>query len=171
MTSLDLLSDTVYREKAISQLDDLLGECGKFPVQKTQLYGLQQIARQEPRKVRKFAVHQRDRAKRKLEQVSENRKLCLQDEIEFWTCVDRLCDLSSPWSVPAEGSKHAPAELREENIPAKKKGMTPAERTHRNKLNAQRKKWLDQWETNHIPAFFERFCTHALYRLEKSKAK
>ncbi len=161
MTSLDLLSDTVYREQAIRQLDDLLGECRKFPVQKTQLYGLRQIARQEPRKVRKFAIHQRDRAKRKSE----------QDEVEFWTCVDKLCDLSSPWSVPTEGLKHAPEELREENIPEKIKGMAPAERTHRNELIAQRKKWLDQWARDHIPAFFERFCTHALYCLEKSKAR
>lgn len=158
MTRLDLLSDTVYREQAIRQLDDLLGECGKFPVKKTQLYGLRQMARQEPGKVCKFASHQRNRAERK-------------DEVEFWKLVEKLSDSNNSWSVYTEGLAHAPAELHEENIPAKKKGMTLAERTHRNELNARRKKWLDQWARDHIPAFFERFCTHALYRLEKSQAK
>ena len=157
MTRLDLLSDTVYREQAIRQLEDLLGECRKFPVRKTQLYGLRKIARQEPGKVSKFASHQRNRAERK-------------DEVAFWKLVEKLSDSNNSWSVRTEGLAHAPAELREANIPAKKKGMTPAERTHRNELIAQQKKWLDQWARDHIPAFFERFCTHALYRLEKSKA-
>ena len=169
MTNLDRLSDTVYREQAIGQLDDLLGACGTFPVRKTQLYGLRQIARQEPGKVGEFAGHQRERAERKLEQVSERGRPALQAEIEFWSVVDRLCDSSSPWSVLTEGLEHAPAELRDENIPARNKGMTPAERTRRNQIKARQREWLARWTEDHVPAFFERFCTHALYRLEMSR--
>ena len=125
MTNLDRLSDTVYREQAIGQLDDLLGARGTIPVQKTQIYGLRQIARQEPGKVGEFARHQRGRAERKQEQASGKSDLKLKNEIDFWDLVDRLCDSSSPWSVLTEGLEHAPAELRDENIPARNKGMTP----------------------------------------------
>lgn len=166
MTNLDLLSDTIYREQAVRQLDKLLDGCGTFPVKKTQIYGLRQIARQEPGKVGEFARHQRGRAERKQEQVSERGRPGLQAEIDFWTLVDRLCDSPSPWSVLTEGLEHAPAELRDENIPARNKGMTPAERSHRNQLKAGRREWLARWTEDHVPAFFERFCTHALYRLE-----
>ena len=77
MTNLvDLLSDTVYREQAVKRLDCLLGASEKFPVQKAQLYGLRQIARQEPTKVRTFANCQRERAKRKA-------------EIDFWSPLAR----------------------------------------------------------------------------------
>ena len=44
MRSADLLSDTVYREEACRQLDDLLQDCQRFPVEKSQLDGLRQIA-------------------------------------------------------------------------------------------------------------------------------
>ena len=169
MTNLDLLSDTVYREQAVRQLDDLLGTCETFPVRKTQIYGLRQIARQEPGKVEEFARHQGKRAERKQEQVSERGKPGLQAEIEFWDLVRRLCDSTSPWSVLTEGLEHAPAELRDENIPTWNKGMMPAERTRRNQLKARRREWLARWTGAHVPAFFERFCTHALYRLEMSR--
>ena len=159
MTNLDLLSDTVYREQAVRQLDDLLGTCETFPVRKTQIYGLRQIARQEPGKVEEFARRQGKRAEGEQKQA----------EIEFWDLVRRLCDSTSPWSVLTEGLEHAPAELRDENIPTRNKGMTPAERTRRNQLKARRREWLAQWTGAHVPAFFERFCTHALYRLEMSR--
>ena len=152
MTTLDLLSDTVYRDQARQQLDDLLGELRTFPVKRTQLYGLRQIARQQPEQVKNFAKHQRERTKR-------------QSEIEFWQLVEKLCD-----SIREEGLRHAPCELREENIPVKKpSGMTPAERSARKQLKKRQKEWGDTWAMTHIPAFFERFCTHALYRLGMSE--
>ena len=169
MTNLDLLSDTVYREQAVRQLDDLLGTCETFPVRKTQIYGLRQIAHQEPGRVGEFARHQRERAERKRKQASERGNSGLQAEIDFWTLVDKLCDSPSPWSVLTEGLEHAPAELRDENIPARNKSMTPTERTRRNQLKASRREWLARWTGVHVPAFFERFCTHALYRLEMSR--
>ena len=169
MRSADLLSDTVYREQACRQLDDLLQDRQRFPVEKSQLDGLRQIARQQPGRVKEFAGHQRERAERKLESVSrrsERQRANLQAEIDFWLLVGRLCDSTSDWSVHRAGLEHAPTELREENIPPKRAGMTPAERTHRNQLKRRRQEWIEQWTSEHIPAFFERFCTHALYRRE-----
>lgn len=163
MTNLDLLSDTVYREQAVRQLDDLLGVCGTLTVHKTQIYGLRQIARQEPDKVGEFARHQHGRAERKL-----GGRPGLEAEIQFWSLVGKLCDSRSPWSVLSEGLQHLPAELRDGNIPMRTKGMTPAERTRRNQIKAGQREWLARWTKDHVPAFFERFCTHALFRLEMS---
>lgn len=131
MRSVDVLSDTVYREQACEKLDDLLDDRRKFPVEKAQLYGLRQISRQQPGKVKEFAGHQRERAERKLETISERAvgpRNKLREEIEFWMLVDHLCDSTSSWSVRGAGLEHAPTELREENIPPKRAGMTPAER-------------------------------------------
>ena len=54
MTIVDLLSDTVYRDQARQQLDALLGEIRKFPVKTAQIYGLRQIARQQPEQVKEL---------------------------------------------------------------------------------------------------------------------
>lgn len=136
MTIVDQLSDTVYRDQAHQQLDALLAEIQRFPVKRTQLYGLRQIARQQPLQVKNFAEHQRERAERK------NR----QSEVQFWQLVKRLCDSRDGWSVRVEGTRHAPCGLREET-------------------KRRQREWRDGWEKTHVPAFFERFCTHALYRL------
>lgn len=161
MTRVDLLSDTTYPQQAKGQLDKLLGNSDQFPVKATQIYGLRQIARQQPREVKKFANHQHERARRKQENASERAKLALQAEIEFWDLVADLCsDSASDWSVLKEAHPHLPVELRDENIPPRREGR----RRHTELKNRQRE-WLVQWENEHIPAFFERFCTHALYRL------
>ncbi len=156
MTLVDLLSDTTYRQQGKEQLDKLLGDGNRFPVERTQIYGLRQIARQQPGKVKEFANHQRERARLKEKQA----------EVEFWTLVADLCsDSTSDWSVLKEGHSHLPEELREENIPTKQECKTNEDRGRRNKLRRQQREWLAQWENEHIPAFFERFCTHASFRL------
>lgn len=163
MTVVDLLSDTTYREQAVKQLHQLLGESDPFPVKATQIYGLRQIARQQPGKVENFANHQRERAERKYEGASEKAKPGLQAEINFWELIYNLCRSStSGWSVPKEGYDYLPEKLR--NLPARRQDMT--RREHR-ELRGRKKKWLDQWKNQHIPAFFERFCTHCLYRIAK----
>ena len=153
MTIVDRLSDTVYRDQAREQLDALLAEIQRFPVKRTQLYGLRQIARQQPLQVKNFAEHQRERAERK------NR----QSEVSFWKLVERLCDSPNGWSIRVEGTKHAPPKLRD--IPPRHAGMTDAERRARNQLRQCLREWNHRWTMTHIPAFFQRFCTHALYRL------
>ena len=150
----DLLSDTVYVLHACRRLDQFLGNCGRFPVQSAQIYGLRHIARQEPGKVDDFAIHQRERAQRRGR----------RDEVAFWELVRMLCNSTTEWSVRREGLQHLPQELREENIPTKYDGMMHAERRDRNALKQGQRKWLNSWTGEQIPAFFERFCTHALYR-------
>ena len=165
MTTVDLLSDTVYRDQARDRLDKLLEDMDAFPVQRSQIYGLRQIARQQPLQVTEFAEHQRGRAERKKENAGATAQLRLESEIKLWSLVKRLCDSTTGWSVQTEAKRHLPDKLSDENIPVNRPGMTSDERRARNQLRGQQRKWITAWEMNHVPAFFERFCTHALYRL------
>lgn len=165
MTLVDLLSDTVYRDQAVRELHPLVQNAVEFPVEASQIHGLREIARQQPAKVSEFARHQKERAERKSEIASETTKQKLESEIDFWTLVINLCGApTSDWSVLREGRDRLPEELREENIPARQSGMTQEERTHRNTLKKRQGEWLNQWTNEHIPAFFQRFCTQCLYR-------
>jgi len=155
MTIFDLLSDTTYRDRAVRELHPLVQNADKFPVADSQIHGLRQIARQQPTRVSEFARHQKKRAE----------KLEKQTEVDFWDLVMNLCDnSSSDWSIRKEGHAHLPEELREENIPAKCPDMTPEEQGHRKELRKRQRRWLDQWSNEHIPVFFQRFCTQCLYR-------
>ena len=155
MTYVDLLSDTTYRQQAVRQLHQLVGNASEFPVESSQIYGLRQIARQQPDKVLGFAEHQGERAE----------KLQKHAEVDFWALVAKLCRSStSEWSIYKEGHAYLPENIREENIPPRQPGMTQEEQRHRNTLRRQQREWLEQWANKHIPAFFERFCTQCLYR-------
>ncbi len=155
MTCVDLLSDTTYPQQAVKQLHQLLSNASEFPVESSQIYGLRQIARQQPDKVLDFARHQSDRAE----------KLNHQAEVGFWELVAKLCNPStSEWSVYTEGRTYLPEDIRDEHIPQRQPGMTQEEQRNRNELRTRQRKWLDQWANEHIPAFFERFCTQCLYR-------
>ncbi len=179
MTLVDLLSDTVYRQQAIKQIHQLLGSNNQFPVKSTQIYGLRQIARQEPERIGDFAAHQKLRAQSRYE--AENEKSNPRDEdlqkweteISFWTLVSNLCgDLPDHWSVKKEGCTYLPQDLRNDNL-REVQGTTQQEKQqiqqHNNRIKKDRREWLKKWDNEHIPAFFERFCTHCLYCIAKAE--
>ena len=163
MTSVYLLSDTTYRQQAVRQLSQLLENASEFPVKSTQIYGLRQIARQQPDKVADFARHQGERAE----------KLEKQAEVDFWTLVANLCgDLPDYWSVRREGRRCLPVELRDENrreVPGATQQETTQNQQHNNRLRTGQRGWLEEWANEHIPAFFERFCTHCLFCIAKAE--
>lgn len=175
MTLLDQLSDVTYRDRAREAVERFLADHPiedkrDVPVKRTQIYGLRQIAIQQPLEVASFAKHQRERAEKKEETASQNAKPKLQAEIEFWKLVAGLCEgQDSEWSVEAEGRKHLPAELQDANIPNKQKGMSHEERSRRKQLTSEQGARLDQWKREHIPEFFRRFCTHYLYCIRNYK--
>ena len=163
MTLVHLLSDTVYPRQAVKQLHQLLGNDNRFPVESSQIYGLRQIARQQPNQVADFAKHQAERAEKSQKQA----------EVNFWALVINLCSDSAPdWSVRKEGHPYLPAELRDENF-REVKGATPQEtqqnQQHNNKIKKGQQEWLEKWNSEHIPAFFERFCTHCLFCIAKAE--
>lgn len=139
MTDLNLLSDTVYRDKAMKFLQD-----SSLPVSTTQIKGLRQIAQHQPSKVQRFAQHQKTRADKKDK----------QDESAFWQLVSNLCGDNAAridWSLRIEAEKRMPEHLTKN----------------------ERRSWLEKWNEDHIPVFFQRFCTHYLYRksLKTPKSK
>ena len=179
MTLVDLLSDTVYRQQAVKQLYQLLGSDNQFPVESTQIYGLRQIARQEPEKIGGFATHQGQRAQSRYDAEdarSNSRAEVLQKwetEINFWTLVVNLCgDSSGSWSVKTEGRAYLPEELHDKNL-REVAGATPQEtqrnQQYNNKIKKKQSEWFREWNNEHIPAFFERFCTHCLYCIAKAE--
>ena len=161
MTLVDVLSDTVYRQQAVQQLHQLLGNNNHFPVELAQIHGLRQIARQEPERVEGFADHQRKRAERKCETASVNAQQRLVFEIEFWTLVVNLCNgTTSDWSVIQE---------RDSRIPADLQNRPDMSRRERREIGERRNEWCERWNNEHIPAFFERFCTHCLFCIAKAE--
>ena len=179
MTLVNLLSDTTYRQQTVRQLHQLLGNDNKFPVEPSQIHGLRQIARQEPEKVRDFATHQGQRAQSRCdaeENRSNPRMEALQKwgtEVNFWTLVANFCgDLPNHWSVRKVGRDYLPEEFRDENlrqVPGENPQETQQNQRHNNKLRKEQREWLEKWENEHIPAFFERFCTHSLYCIAKAE--
>ena len=161
MTLIDFLSDTVYRQQAVKQLRQLLGKNKKFPVEPSQIHGLRQIARQEPGRVKGFADHQRKRAERKRETASVNAQQRLESEIDFWTLVVNLCNgTTSAWSVIQE---------RDSRIPVDLQNKPDMSRRERGEIRERRDEWCKRWDNEHIPAFFERFCTHCLFCIAKAE--
>lgn len=161
MTLVDLLSDTVYRQQAVQQLYQLLDGADEFPVKTAQIYGLRQIAKQEPEKVKAFAEHQLKRAERKCETASKNAQQRLESEIEFWTLVVNLCNGTTlAWSVIQE---------RDSRIPVNLQNRPDMSRRERREIGERRDEWCEQWDNEHIPAFFERFCTHCLFCIAKAE--
>lgn len=178
----DLLSDTTYRDEAVKQLDKLLQNSKKIPVKPTQIYGLRQVARQQPQEIARFAKRQCRRVERRYEDENERREPRgdvlqeLEAVMDFWALVTNLCSNSaSGWSVVQEGHRYLPEELREENLPDKSKGATPQEtlekQTRYNQFKNRQTEWLDRWKNEHIPAFFERFCTHCLYCIAQAEMR
>lgn len=156
MMNMDLLSDTVYRNKAMEVLQQ-----SSLPVSITQIKGLRQIAQHQPSKIQDFAQNQKTRADKKGR----------DDESTFWQLVIDLCSDSTErvdWSLRIAAESDLPMHLHLKNIPSKQDCKTQADRTRRNQLMRERNAWLKKWDTNHIPAFFQRFCTHYLYLKARS---
>lgn len=162
MNQVNLLSDTVYRDQAARKLDHKYQAWNGIPVARAQLYGLREIARNQPTEVPRYAKHQEKRANAK-----GARHRC---EADFWQLVQHLYERrTGTWSLVGEGRGHLPIELRDENVPEKRKGMSPEERRLRNRLKAYQREWLHEWQREHVPAFFQRFCAHALYLVSRAE--
>lgn len=167
-TVLEQLSDTTYRDKAIELVNVYVAE-NTTPVTRSQIHGLRQIAIQQHGAIKSFADHQRERIEKKLETAGANARPKLESQAAFWKLVADLCDPNKlPWSPASEADARMPSHLRESNIPAKTDCKTNDERGQRKKLKAEQKQWLEAWNADHVPAFFQRFCAHYLYYLGKS---
>lgn len=170
----DQLSDTIYREKAIEIVDRFIAEYGDHgtPVDRSQIYGLRQIAVQQPGVIKSFADHQRERVEKKLETAGQRSRPKLEAQQGLWKLIADLCETNKlPWSPATEAESQMPVELQERNIVAKADCKSNEDRSRRKQLLKQQKEWLQHWNAQHVPAFFQRFCTHYLYQLGKREGQ
>jgi hypothetical protein len=189
MQELDLLSDTVLRDRAIEVLDEFI-HARDCPVERSQIIGLRQIAFNEFRSVPEFANKQGERARKQLKQAEEERadvltrlsraageraemlesrrqKLDekigkLQGHVDFWQLVKELCTHGkSPqhWSLEKEAEGLLPAEFRLDEA-----AVAGLSRQARRDYKERRQQYLDRLKQQLAPAFFQRFCAHYLYR-------
>jgi hypothetical protein len=136
-----------------------------FPVERSQMAGLRQIAGNEPGLLKEFLDHQRDRAQRRF-QSSGQRNEKFAAEIKLWDLVGQLCAGRPPrceWSLEQDASAAVPAELRTEKLPPGAK-LSREEQGARRQRDAARDKFLAEWRLRAYPLFFQHFCAEYLYR-------
>lgn len=168
MPSIQVLSDTTYSTRAAEAVDTLVKTCG-CPVRRSQVAGLRQIANNQPGSVKEFAEKQRQRARKRMENASQNVQLKIQNEIEFWKCVANLCDGRPPnaaWSLQHEAEAALSNHFNVEPLPAGT-NLTREQQAERAATKKRQQNWLSEWRNEHYPVFFQHFCVHYLYRLYK----
>ena len=159
MTDFDVLSDVFFKAAAESSVQWIEKDCEGHPVDPSQIHGLRQIARAQPRRVEGFAIHQKERAE----------KRSRPDVAKFWRHVEVLCDSANanhPLAKLAEVAEgQMPERFRGQNLPK------AVRRERRQWLEDWQTQWLENWQTMYCPEFFRRFCTHYLYRRSLNKAR
>ena len=171
MAAVDVLADTLFGDQDTVAVDWFVG-AHEFPVRNSQIAGLQQVAINEPWRVKEFADTQRKRAEKKFERASPGAQQAIGDEIAFWNLVSELCEgkaRHAPSSLLQRAEAMLPADLRLGDV-APKSQLTMEERAERTALKERRQQWLDAWRKEHYPAFFRRFCAHYRYRLGQRQA-
>ncbi len=176
--SFEIAVDGELGRRAIEAVNQYLQEHGRkqyrkpdeWPIPRSQIAGLRQIAANEPAQLARFAEHQRKKVAAKLEETKrEGRRRDLEAQVAFWKCVEGLCEGKPPqhrWSLRQECEAATPPELREEPLALGAK-LSQAEQTARKKLKSDRERWQDQWRRRFYPAFFQRFCIHYLYEMSR----
>jgi hypothetical protein len=178
MLEIDIAADTELGEQAIKAAGKFVRKHAApsyqreddWPISRSQITGLRQIAMNEPARVGEFAEHQRKKAQAKLENTKkEERRSELEAEIAFWELVRGLCDGKPPkfaWSLTQARDQALPAELHDEKQPPGAQ-LTKEQQAARKEKRERRERWQRQWERDHYAAFFQRFCIHYLYEMSK----
>uniref|UniRef100_A0A7C2C4U7 Uncharacterized protein n=1 Tax=Thermus islandicus TaxID=540988 RepID=A0A7C2C4U7_9DEIN len=153
MLEIDIAADTELGQRAQEAVKQYLRQHGEewyrcsddWPIARSQISGLRQIALNEPRQVAAFAEHQRQKAEAKHKTTKkEERQAELEAEIAFWELIKQLCDGKPPkvpWSLTQARDKALPAELQEERQPPGAK-LTKEQQEARKQKQAQRESWL-----------------------------
>lgn len=178
MLEVCIAADTDLGQRAIEAVENYVRQHAEqsyhgeedWPIARSQIAGLRQIAANEPSKVAEFAEKQRSRAEKRLEGgTNEQRQLKLEAEIAFWELVKTCCDGKPPkvqWSLNQERDRAIPAELQDEKQPSGAQ-LTKEQQAARKERRQRREAWQKQWERDHYAAFFQRFCIHYFYEMSK----
>ncbi len=178
MLDIDISADTELGQRAIDAVDNYVRDnaAGPFqkaddwPIARTQIAGLRQIAVNEPVKVGEFAEHQRTKAQAKLDTTKNvERQRDLEAIIAFWVLVRGLCEGKPPkfsWSLTQMRDQVLPADLQDDKHPPGAQ-LTKEQQAARKGKREHRERWERQWGLDHYAAFFQRFCGHYLYEMSK----
>jgi hypothetical protein len=162
MAELDVLADTDFGDRAVAEADAFV-KAYRHPVARTQIAGLWQIIANEPAQLVDFANHQRQRAEARDK----------PDEVAFWDLIKNLCAGTKPkhtWSL-LQARNDALALRADLAVPRQVPGarLGPEEREDLEKRKKAQKEWLAQWDKDHYPVFFRRFCAHYLHDMPPEK--
>jgi len=178
MLDVPIAADTDFGERAILEVEQYVKKHAapqysgpeEWPIARSQISGLRQIAMREPEQLKDFAEHQRQKVAARLEATTkEERKQELLGEIAFWELIKNLCDGKPPkthWSLAQAREQALPPELQEEKLPAGAQ-LTKEQQQARKEKQERRKQWLRQWNRDYYAAFFQRFCAHYLYLMAR----
>jgi hypothetical protein len=176
MLELHIVADTELRQRAIEAAEKFVKECvqnadaelSSWPVSRSQIAGLRQIATKEPGQIATYAEKQRERARARLERITNQEKRHeLQAQINFWELIKGLCEGKGSkfsWSLAQMRDQALPAELREEKHPPGV-ALSKEQQAARKQKSEQRQQWLRRWEQEYYPAFFHQFCIHYIYEM------
>ncbi len=182
-------SDPEKVAKQLAKLETRLAKVVPFPMERSQIVGLRQVAvnppshwnDHQPSLVASFANHQKEkftRSLRKEQDEYEKRRpgksfkeviLKSQDYYrqQFWERVRKLTDLQD--NPPGEliqlavVRNYLPAEYRDE-------AMKELSRKQQRLRKAERDRWFgEQWIPHTIPMFFEYFAVEYLFEAAKGK--
>jgi hypothetical protein len=181
MFDLDNAADGQLGHKAVEAVRFYLeqlghGKCANnnddFPVTRTQISGLLQIARNEPGKIAYFAEKQRAKVEARLQSRNRPDQLLVAQR-DFWNLVYQVCTgrITFPnfnWSLPAERDKAMPGELLGTEQHTGK--TAPEQAGAKKRVQEERQRWQHQWDQQHYPIFFQRFCSHYVYEMAKRVA-
>lgn len=176
MLNIDLYADGELGRKAIEAVTEYIKEIpqsyrkeDEWPIRRTQIVGLRQIAANEPSKLSEFAEHQQRKAQAKLEKMRKGSDQ-LESAVEFWNLVKWLCEGGPAnrvsWSLAKMREECTPEEFKEEKLPPGAK-LTPEQQAERKDKQQRRKDWQAEWDREYFGVFFQRFCIHYLYEMSK----
>jgi hypothetical protein len=176
MVNFDIAADTGLGQRALEAaatfvadaVSDPVEKEDEWPISRSQIAGLRQIASIEPSKVKEFADNQRTKAANRLEGTTrEDKKRKLENEVNFWLLVKALCDggpAARGFSL-ADLRKQAVRErYPDESLPPGAQ-LTAAQQAERKAQKDERLRWERDWDHGGFSTFFQRFCAELVFRL------
>jgi hypothetical protein len=171
MTDRDVEIDTNLRQRAIDAVESFVRDKGT-PVTRAQIAGLMQIAVNEPHVLGDFAGKQKERARKRADDLKEGGlKDLLEAQIDFWERVKLLSEgkgAKCPWSLLQAREAAIPEERKLEMLPPGT-ALSPTQREERERKKRELEAWKHEWDVAHYGGFFRHFCAHYLYRLPPSE--
>jgi hypothetical protein len=172
MPELDIVADTELRERAIAAAADFVRHHG-YPVARSQIAGLLQIAGNEPGRLSDFCGKQRERALRRKETTTRaERQAHYQAEADFWSLVQQLAagvGAKVPWSLrKLRDSAARPADCTVTPLEAGAK-LTREQQAARKETERRARHWEQEWDRDHYPIFVRHFCAEYLHHKPPEK--